>query len=96
MDFFPYAKGRTVIFKHRNASLDFAIKKTSCCTSAKTSFENRLTGIPGWHSGLVPAFGPGRDPGDPGSSPMSGSWCMEPAFPSAYVSAFLSLSDYHK
>ena len=26
-------------------------------------------GIPGWLSGLVPAFGPGRDPGDPGSSP---------------------------
>ncbi|CAD7690528.1 unnamed protein product [Nyctereutes procyonoides] len=25
--------------------------------------------------GLVPAFGPGRDPGDPGLSPMSGSLC---------------------
>ena len=24
-------------------------------------------GIPGWRSGLAPAFGPGRDPGDPGS-----------------------------
>ena len=30
-------------------------------------------GIPGWCSGLAPAFGPGRDPGDPGSSPTSGS-----------------------
>ena len=29
---------------------------------------------------------------DPGSSPMSGSWCMEPASPSACVSASLSLS----
>ncbi|CAD7675037.1 unnamed protein product [Nyctereutes procyonoides] len=40
-------------------------------------------GIPGWRSGLAPAFGPGRDPGDPGSNPTSGSWCMEPASPSA-------------
>ena len=57
-------------------------------------------GIPGWHSGLAPAFGPGRDPGDPGSNPTSGSRCMEPASPSACVSASLSLSlslcDYHK
>ena len=30
-------------------------------------------GIPGWLNGLVPAFGPGRDPGGPGSSPTSGS-----------------------
>ncbi|CAD7691770.1 unnamed protein product [Nyctereutes procyonoides] len=37
-----------------------------------------------WHSGLAPAFGPGRDPGDPGSNPTSGSRCMEPASPSAY------------
>ena len=49
-------------------------------------------GIPGWHSGLAPAFGPGRDPGDPGSNPTSGSRCMEPASPSACVSASLSLS----
>ena len=49
-------------------------------------------GIPGWHSGLVPAFGPGRDPGDPGSNPTSGSRCMEPASPSACVSASLFLS----
>ncbi|CAD7691588.1 unnamed protein product [Nyctereutes procyonoides] len=40
-------------------------------------------GIPGWRSGLAPAFGPGRDPGDPGSNPTSGSQCMEPASPSA-------------
>ena len=49
-------------------------------------------GIPGWRSGLAPAFGPGRDPGDPGSNPTSGSRCMEPASPSAYVSASFSLS----
>ena len=53
---------------------------------------SRVTGIPGWRSGLAPAFGPGRETGDPGSNPMSGSWCMEPASPSAYVSASLSLS----
>ena len=59
---------------------------------------NALAGIPGWRSGLAPAFGPGRDPGDPGSNPTSGSRCMEPASPSACVSASLSLSlcDYHK
>uniref|UniRef100_A0A8C0KXL3 Small ribosomal subunit protein eS6 n=1 Tax=Canis lupus dingo TaxID=286419 RepID=A0A8C0KXL3_CANLU len=34
----------------------------------------------------------GCDPGDPGSSPTSGSRCMEPASPSACVSASLSLS----
>ena len=50
-----------------------------------------LMGIPGWRSGLVPAFGPGRNPRDPGSNPTSGSWCMEPASPSASVSASLSL-----
>ena len=48
--------------------------------------------IPGWRSGLAPAFGPGRDPGDPGSNPTSGCRCMEPASPSACVSASLSLS----
>ena len=34
-------------------------------------------GIPGWRSGLAPAFGPGRNPGDPGSNSTSGSRCME-------------------
>ena len=53
-------------------------------------------GIPGWRSGLAPAFGPGRDPGDPGSNPTSGSRCMETASPSAYVCLSLSLCDYHK
>ena len=48
-------------------------------------------GIPGWRSDLAPAFGPGRDPGDPGSNPTLGSRCMEPASPSACVSASLSL-----
>ena len=62
------------------------------------AYLKRQLGIPGWRSGLAPDFGPGRDPGDPGSNPTSGSRCMEPASPSAYVSASLSLSlcDYHK
>ena len=51
-----------------------------------------IKGIPGWRSGLAPAFGPGCDPGDPGLNPTSGSWCMEPASPSACVSASLSFS----
>ena len=50
-----------------------------------------LPGTPGWLCSLAPAFGPGRDPGDPGSSPTSGSRFMEPASPSACVSASLSL-----
>ena len=49
-------------------------------------------GIPGWCSGLVPVFGPGRDPGDLGSNPTLGSRCMEPASPSACVSASLSVT----
>ena len=56
----------------------------------------KLEGIPGWRSGLAPAFGPGRDPGDPGLNPTSGSRCMEPASPSAYVSASLSVTIINK
>ena len=62
----------------------------------KKLIKMHVMGIPGWRSGLAPSFGPGRDPGDLGSNPTSGSRCMEPASPSAYVSAFLSLHDYHK
>ena len=53
--------------------------------------KSTVTGIPGWRSGLAPAFGPGHNPGDPESSPARAS-CMEPASPSACVSASLSLS----
>ena len=58
---------------------------------SKICQEIPVIGIPGWRSGLVPAFGSGRDPGDPGLNPTSGSRCMEPASPSACVSASLSL-----
>ena len=58
--------------------------------------KDRERGIPGWRSGLAPAFGPGHDPGDPGSNPTSGSRCMEPASPSAYVSASLCVSFVNK
>ena len=57
-------------------------------------FKISVPGIPGWRSGLAPAFGPGRDPGDLGSNPTSGSRCMEPASPSACVSASLSFDLY--
>ena len=36
-------------------------------------FFKDFRGIPGWLSGLAPAFSPGRDPGVPGSSLASGS-----------------------
>ena len=48
-------------------------------------------GQPRWLSGLAPALGLGHDPGDPGSNLTLGSRRMEPASPSAYVSACLSL-----
>ena len=41
---------------------------------------------------MAPPFGPVRDPGDPGSNPTLGSRCMEPASPSACVSASLSVT----
>ena len=56
------------------------------------TYKKSFLGIPGWLSGLAPAFGPGRDPGVPGSNPTSGSRCMEPASPSACVSTSLSPS----
>ena len=59
---------------------------------ARVCLETVIWGIPGWRSGLALAFGPGHDPGDPGSNPTSGARCMEPASPSACVSASLSLS----
>ena len=59
-------------------------------------YKDAIIGIPGWCSGLAPAFGPGHDPGDAGSNPTLGSRCLEPASPSAYVSASLSVCDYHK
>ena len=60
------------------------------CKKLNNQLKSSKAGIPGWRSGLAPAFGPGRDPGDPGSSPTSGSRCREPASPSACVSASLS------
>ena len=50
-------------------------------------FKKLERGMPGWLSGLAPALGPGRDPGDLGSNPTLGSLCMESASPSACVSA---------
>ena len=40
---------------------------------SKAYYKDTVMGIPGWLSSLVPAFGSGCDPGDPGSSPTSGS-----------------------
>ena len=51
-------------------------------------------GIPGWVSGLAPAFGPGHDPGDPGSNPTSGS--RDGACFSLCLCLCFSLSVFHK
>ena len=45
-----------------------------------------VLGIPGWLSGSAPSFGPGRDPGLRDRVPHRAP-CMEPASPSACVSA---------
>ena len=50
----------------------------------KTQVTKPNEGIPSWRSGLAPAFGPGRDPGDPGSNPTSGSRRMDGIFPSSH------------
>ena len=59
----------------------------SFCDYSSDMFKKiTIGGIPGWHSGLAPALGPGRDPGDLGSNPTSGSRCMEPASCLLYTS----------
>ena len=50
-----------------------------------------LWGIPGWLSGLAPVFGPGRGQEFQDRVPHRAP-CLEPASPSACVSASLSLS----
>ena len=60
-----------------------------------TFLESLVGGVPGWLRGLAPAFGPGLDPGAPGSSPRRAPG-MEPAAPSSCVSASLALYVYHK
>ena len=60
-------------FKTRLASDD--TMPCSHVTELELHHENEeKSGIPGWLSGLAPAFGPGCNPGVPGSSPTSGSW----------------------
>ena len=55
-----------------------------------------INGIPGWRSGLVPAFGPGRDAGDPGWNPTSGSRCMEPVSLPLFLSFSLCVTIINK
>ena len=60
-------------------------------TRGLISLRLSFPGIPGWLSGLVPAFGTGHHPGVPGLSPVSGSLCGA-CFSSVCVSTSLSLS----
>ena len=78
--------------RDENGVNDRSLTPLFCFCLNTSNNRNSHVGIPEWHSGLAPAFGPGRDPGDPGSNLTSGSRCMEPACPSAYVSAPFSLS----
>ena len=61
--------------------------------SRRQLYPNGLSwGIPGWLSGLAPTFGPGCDPGFPGSSPASGSLQGACFSLCQCLSAFLSVS----
>ncbi|CAK7310435.1 hypothetical protein VULLAG_LOCUS15388 [Vulpes lagopus] len=53
-----------------------------------------LLRTPGWLSGLAPAFGPGRDPEVPGSSPTSGS--LQRAYFSLLLCLYVSLYVSHE
>ena len=56
----------------------------------KRSKKLKILGIPGWRSGLAPAFGPGRILETRDRIPRQAP-CMEPASPSACVCLSLSL-----
>ena len=62
--------GRTASERKRGACVDTEVLGKG---SAVERNKIHIVGIPGWLSGLVPAFGPGHDPGVPGSNPTSGS-----------------------
>ena len=64
-------------------------KKQGC------NFNKGEIGMPGWLSGWASAFGSGRDPGIWDLVPHQAP-CGEPASPSAYVSASLSVSLMNK
>ena len=74
----------------RSNAIIFTYMMNDCLSRVLKNF--LFVEIPGWHSGLAPAFGPGCDPGDWGSSPTSGSRCMEPASPSACASLSLCVT----
>ena len=86
---------KTLMPKDVNSNITYYIKvrNNHLRTRNRLTIRNiNISGTPGWRSGLAPAFRPGRDPGDPGSNPTSGSRCMEPASPSACVSVSVSVS----
>ena len=55
------------------------IKKKLMSSSQRLSLDTvfkAALGIPGWHSGLAPAFGPGRDPGNQIPRWAPGAWSL--------------------
>ena len=61
------------IIEHLYPNQDY-LSPDSCCKRKIIPFlKVAVQGIPGWLGSLAPAFGPGHDPGVPGSSPASGS-----------------------
>ena len=64
-----------------------------CLGIPQIFFLMQSTGTPGWLHGGTSAFGSGRDPGVPGSSPTSGSLFSRESAPSALACA-VSLTIY--
>ena len=65
------------------------------CSEPVTALKNTKHGIPGWLSGLAPAFCPGCDPGVPEWSPTSGS-LHEACFSLCLCSAFVCVCVSHE
>ena len=83
------------------AKLQIALLIVLRLQKSLTVFKNENEGIPGWLSGLAPAFGPGHDPGVPELSPGIESHIGLPAWslllpPPVSLPLSLSVCVYHK
>ena len=88
----PFGSSKTFIPWHLRKDLEVECK---CANSEQD--QDHCPGAARVAQQFSTTFSPGRDPGDSGSNPTSGSRCMEPALPlPVSLPLSLSLSDYHK
>ena len=66
-------EGVLALILHVGRCLQVMGRSLSVIVFTSNHLNESTLGIPGWRSSLAPVFGPGRDPGDPGSNPTSGS-----------------------